>query len=249
MTLIFGHRGAKAYYAENTLHSFEQAIAMGADGIELDIHYSKDQEVMVFHDFTLKRMCGVKGAISDYTKDELKTFVVRYKSQHEQIPTLNETLHLVSSLQHQYNRKLWVNIELKAGSSIYPGIERAALTAALKYLPLEQVIFSSFDHFAIKTIKELNQHALTGVLTASAMVDPWEYTRKLKADFYHPAYEALDQNTLNSYEKHQLSINPYTVNNPKIGQWLMGNNIHAIITDKPDVMIMQRDRGTHENHL
>ncbi len=47
MTLIFGHRGAKAYYAENTLSSFEHAIDMGADGIELDVHVSKDRKSVV----------------------------------------------------------------------------------------------------------------------------------------------------------------------------------------------------------
>lgn len=247
MTLIIGHRGAKAYYAENTINSFEQAIHMGADGIELDIHYSKDGEIMVFHDFTLNRMCGVKGAISDFSKDELKAMKVHFKGQVESIPTLDETLKRIVMLQQKYNRKLWVNIELKAGSSLYPSIESATLSIAMNYLPLDQVIFSSFDHFAIKTIKELNPLAQTGVLTASAMVDPWEYTQKLRADYYHPAYETLNASTLNTFNENQLKTNTYTVNNTKIGRWLIENDIHAIITDKPDIMV--KLRGIYENRL
>ncbi|HAS72977.1 MAG TPA: hypothetical protein DCS67_02405 [Clostridiales bacterium UBA8960] len=241
MSLILGHRGAKAYYAENTLNSFEKAIAMGADGVELDIHFSKDGEIMVFHDFTLERMCGVKGAISDMTKDALKKMTVTFKGQRETIPTLDETLDLIKALQHKYSRKLWVNIELKAGSALYPNIEQAALSTAFKYLLPDQLIFSSFDHFAIKTIKALNPDAQTGVLTASAMVDPWEYTQKLLADFYHPAHETLNPATLDMFDKNQLKINTYTVNNTKIARWLLENGVHAIISDKPDVMVKIRD--------
>lgn len=249
MTLIFGHRGAKAYYAENTLLSFEQAIAMGADGIELDIHSSKDGEIMVFHDFDLKRMCGVSGALSDYTKEELKSFKISYLYQVEEIPTLEEVMQLVALLQHRYGRKLWVNIELKAGSSIYPNIESAALSIAMRFLPLDQIIFSSFDHFAIKTLKELEPNCQTGVLTASAMVDPWEYVRKLNATFYHPAKESLNQSVIDEYAQNHLRVNTYTVNDPKQGKWLMLQGVHGLFTDKPDIMVEVRRtlRGQNEN--
>lgn len=250
MTLIFGHRGAKAYYAENTLSSFEHAIDMGADGIELDVHVSKDGEVMVFHDFNLRRMCGVDGDISSFTKEELKSMRVSFMYQVEEIPTLEEVMQLIVNLQHRYNRKLWVNIELKAGSSLYPSIESAVLSIAMKHLPLDQVIFSSFDHYAIKTLNELNPECLTAILTASAMVDPWEYVQKLNAAFYHPAKETLNQSVLDAYADNDLKINVYTVNQPKQAKWLMMQGVHGIFTDKPDVMveIKRTLRGNDENH-
>ena len=86
MTLIIGHRGAKATYAENTLTSFEKAIRHGADGIELDIHYSKDGEIMVFHDFTLDRMCKAEGAIYELSATELQALTVHFKGKRKRSP-------------------------------------------------------------------------------------------------------------------------------------------------------------------
>jgi len=237
MTLILGHRGARAYYAENTLPSFEQAIIQGADGIELDIHYSKDGQIMVFHDFTLDRMCGVKGAIYEFTADALKKFKVQFKNQYETIPTLEEVLNLIVALQLEYDRKFIVNVELKAGSDFYPDIEQNALALCYRLLPKNQVIFSSFDHYALRRIKELDITAITGILTASALVDPWEYVEKLNADYYHPNYQALNGAMIKAFSDHGIQLNAYTVNDLKTARRFIENGLNAIITDTPDVMV------------
>ena len=237
MTLILGHRGARAYYAENTLPSFEQAIIQGADGIELDIHYSKDGQIMVFHDFTLDRMCGVKGAIYEFTADALKKFKVQFKNQYETIPTLEEVLNLIVALQLEYDRKFIVNVELKAGSDFYPDIEQNALALCYRLLPKDQVIFSSFDHYALRRIKELDITAITGILTASALVDPWEYVEKLNADYYHPNYQALNGAMIKAFSDHGIQLNAYTVNDLKTARRFIENGLNAIITDTPDVMV------------
>lgn len=240
MTYILGHRGAKAYYAENTLLSFENAINQGADGIELDIHYSKDGQIMVFHDFTLDRMCGVKGAIYEKTAKELKDCRVHYKNQSEEIPTLEEVLMLLTALQEKFNKKLLLNVEFKAGSDFYPNIEQRTLDLCYRYLPSSQLIFSSFDHYALKRIKEIDSEAQIGLLTTCAMVDPWEYIQKLKANFYHPNHLTLTQSKLDEYTSHQIKLNPYTVNDPNYAKLFIKNHCHAIITDTPDVMIAIR---------
>ncbi len=237
MTLILGHRGARTNYAENTLISFEQAIIQGADGIELDIHYSKDGQIMVFHDFTLDRMCGVKGAIYEFTAEALKKLKVQFKNQYEPIPTLEDVLKLILALQDKLGRKLTVNVELKAGSDFYPDIEKNTLSLCYQYLPKDQVIFSSFDHFALKRIKEIDKSALTGILTASALVDPWEYVKKLSADYYHPNYQALNGAMIKAFSQHDILLNVYTVNDLKIARNFIESGLHAIITDVPDVMV------------
>ncbi len=237
MTLIFGHRGAKAYDAENTLLSFEHALEMGADGIELDIHYSKDGEIMVFHDFTLNRMCGVNGSIYDYTLEQLKSFKVQFRNQYQEIPTLDEVLNLILNMQEKLGRKILLNVELKAGSDFYPGIEKKVLDLCYSRLPKDQVIFSSFDHFALKSIRSLDAQALTGVLTASAMVAPWEYVKKLGANYYHPAYQSLTSRFMSEIQGLDFNINAYTVNDINVAKQLFKQEINAIITDTPDVMI------------
>ena len=72
MTKIFAHRGASAYAPENTMESFELAAKQGADGIELDVHVTKDGEVVVTHDEKIDRVSNGSGFIKDMTLRELK---------------------------------------------------------------------------------------------------------------------------------------------------------------------------------
>lgn len=246
MTLILGHRGARAYFAENTLLSFENAINQGADGIELDIHLSKDGQIMVFHDFTLDRMCGVNGAIYEYTEEALKKLKVQFKNQYEAIPTLEEVLILLTSLQEKMHKNLILNVEFKAGGDFYKNIEQSTLDLCNRYLPKEQVIYSSFDHYALKRIKEIDSTAITGILTSCALVDPWEYVHKLNADFYHPSFMTLNKHNLESYKAHEIQLNPYTVNDTNYARLFIENNLHSIITDTPDVMVSLRSEIEHK---
>ncbi len=236
-TKIFGHRGAKGYYPENSLLSFEKALDMGVDGLELDVHYSKDGVIVVFHDFELNRMTGATGMIFEKTWKELSK--LRLKDEHYEtgIPTLEMVLQLIVKKQNELNKTVELNVEFKAGSGIYKGIEQEVVALCLNYLPKEQLIFSSFDHFAHVAIKSIDKSLRTGVLTTAAMVNPWEYVEKLEADFYHPYCLTLASPILESYEKVGLLINTYTVNDPKQAKLLKSLGVYGIITDIPDKII------------
>ena len=79
MTLNFGHRGFSGNYPENTLLAFSKAIEAGCDGIELDVHLTKDGEVVVIHDETVDRTTDGTGFVADYTLKELKSFDASFK--------------------------------------------------------------------------------------------------------------------------------------------------------------------------
>jgi len=91
----YAHRGLfdnESEAPENSLPAFKKAVDAGY-GIEWDIQLSKDNKVVVFHDATLKRMCGVDGNVWDYTLEELKKFTLLESGA--QIPTLEEALEVV----------------------------------------------------------------------------------------------------------------------------------------------------------
>ena len=69
--MIIGHRGAAHYEKENTLASFEKAIALGVDGIELDVRITRDGKVAVIHDAKVNRTTNKKGYVKDYSLEEL----------------------------------------------------------------------------------------------------------------------------------------------------------------------------------
>ena len=91
----FAHRGLydnAGDAPENSMEAFRRAVEAGY-GMELDVHVTKDNVPVIFHDFNLKRMCGVDGVIEDYTYEELQEFTLG--SSKERIPKLEELLHMV----------------------------------------------------------------------------------------------------------------------------------------------------------
>ncbi len=110
--LIIAHRGASAEAPENTLAAFRRALALGVDGIELDVQVARDGVPMVFHDATLVRLTGRRGRIAQLTRRELGGFRVRG----EPVPTLAEVLALTRD-------RCMVQVELKRGSPVAPVVE------------------------------------------------------------------------------------------------------------------------------
>ena len=96
MTKYFGHRGCSGNYPENTMLAFQKAIEAGADGIELDVQFSKDGRLVIIHDETLDRTTTGKGLVKNHTLEELKSLDASYKFAGQygvnQIPTLCEVL-------------------------------------------------------------------------------------------------------------------------------------------------------------
>src|SRR4051794_23137839 len=102
--LNVAHRGASAYEPENTLRAFEKAIELGADMSEIDLHLSKDGELIVMHDYSVDQTTNGHGAIKEMTLEEIKRLDA---GQGEQVPTLQEVIDLVRGRNGLY-------IELKA---------------------------------------------------------------------------------------------------------------------------------------
>ena len=94
--LILGHRGARGHAPENTMASFQAALDMGADGIELDVQMTKDGKVVVCHDHSLERTSNGSGWLVEHTREELRAldFGSWFSPQFagEKIPTLREVL-------------------------------------------------------------------------------------------------------------------------------------------------------------
>src|SRR5215471_1576265 len=86
---VVGHRGFKAVAPENTIASFEAAAAVGTDYMELDVHQTKDGELVLMHDGKVDRTTNGKGAVRDLTLVEIKRLNA---GQGEPVPTLREAL-------------------------------------------------------------------------------------------------------------------------------------------------------------
>lgn len=146
------HRGASAYSPENTLSSISKAIELGSKYIEIDVHMTKDGEVVALHDKTIDRTSNSRGHIQDYTLAELKEmdfgswFGDKFKN--ERIPTLEEVL-----LKTGTNSMLI--IELKYGKEKYPQIEKKIISLVTRLGLSKHVIFKSFSFKILNTFQKL----------------------------------------------------------------------------------------------
>ena len=85
--LVIAHRGFSARHLENTLPAIESAVRLGVDFVEIDVHETRDGEIIVFHDYRLNRICSVRGRVRDKTLAELKQI-------NPDITSLSEVLHV-----------------------------------------------------------------------------------------------------------------------------------------------------------
>lgn len=151
-TLILGHRGSKGTAPENTLISFKKALLTGCDGLELDVHLSKDGIPVVIHDETVDRTTNAKGLVSSFTLKELKQMDAgkwfNRTFQGEKIPTLEEVLVLLS----EENFTGLLNIELKTDRIPYENIEATVLNLVKTFQPAYKVVYSSFNYETLERL-------------------------------------------------------------------------------------------------
>ena len=236
---VIAHRGASAYFPENTMVSFEGAIALGADMVELDVQLTADGEVVVFHDERISRCTNGRGSIADYTLVELKKldagswFDKKYAGA--RLPTLVEALELCKD-------KIAVNVEIKTEAvtdTISNGIEEKCLRIVDKIAMRKHVIFSSFDPRAVQHLKEIDGQIPAAVLFAKKHYGsqlPSEIIAALGADAINCSQRELSKEWLADLKQHGIPVNVYTVNDEKSMRRLLALGVDGIFTNWPDVL-------------
>lgn len=233
MTKIFAHRGASGYAPENTIEAFVLAIEQGADGIELDVHLTRDGEVVVTHDETIDRVSNGTGYVKDYTLEELRMFHFNNhmkKFQKTQIPTLQEVLEVVRPSGAE------VNVELKTGIYWYPQLEEKVLAIVKEMKMQDCVIYSSFNHYSVQKIRELDAQAETAYLYSDVILDVERYAVETGVNGLHPAvYHLKMADLMTRYEASGLKIRVWTVNQEADMEKFIGRQVEAVLTNYPDV--------------
>ncbi|MBE5889907.1 MAG: glycerophosphodiester phosphodiesterase [Lachnospiraceae bacterium] len=247
---VLGHRGASGYAPENSMQAFEMALDMGADGIELDVHLTKDGEIVVIHDETINRTSNGTGWVKDMTLEELRQYNYNYQNRvdawsgatelgevcfpeydHVEIPTMREVFELVAPTDKM------INIELKTGIVFYP-IEEKIMEMVKEYHMQDRVWYSSFNHYSIMKIKELDPNAYAGFLYMDGTLRMPEYARDNKVEALHPAlYNLQYPGYLEACHQYGIDLNVWTVNQPEHLQMCKQAGVTSVITNYPDLAL------------
>ncbi|CDF80730.1 glycerophosphoryl diester phosphodiesterase [Formosa agariphila KMM 3901] len=224
--LVMGHRGAKAYIAENTLESIQKALDFNVDGIEIDVHCCATGELVVFHDFTLDRMTNGEGELAKQSLAELKKLKVDGQFS---IPTLDEVLDLI-------DRQCILNIELKGKSTA-----EATCKTIQNYIKdygwqYSDFLVSSFQHHEIEAVFNIDKNIPLGVLTKANMVEAIEFAEIVQAKAIHPGSAIVTRDNVKLAQSKGYDVNVWTVNDKATIIRMKDYGVNAIISDNPDLV-------------
>ena len=222
--LKIAHRGAKGYEPENTLHAFQKALDLNADGIELDVHLSADGHIIVIHDETIDKMTNGKGFVNTLSLPELKSFLIAEK--HE-IPTLNEVFDLV-------NKKCFINIELKDADTLTKVVSLIDEYVSEKKWSYDHFIVSSFDWNALLEVHNFDSKIPIGVLTETDLNLALAFAETINAKAIHPYYHLLNEENTKEIQEKGFLVLPWTVNIEEDIQKIKSFKVDGIISDFPD---------------
>jgi len=246
--LSIAHRGASGYAPENTLAAIQKAIDLGANWIEIDVHLSKDKEVVVIHDKTFDRTTSGSGFIAEFTTAEFKEFSIEGSFTdvypNEKVPTLGEILALIDG-------QVVLLIEMKRGNKDdNEGLVDAVVAIVNEYDARDWCILQSFSTEMLISLHQLDpdleKHQLIYLKTEyKAMKRKMKeagITRKDWVKAINPSFKHVNEKFVERIHKEGYKVFVYTVNSKEDIQTCMFMGVDGIISNYPDRVINMRKR-------
>ena len=222
--LIYAHRGDQSQFPENTIEAFAAASQYPNVGIEFDVQITQDQQLVVFHDDELTRLCQVNGRIADFTYAKLQC--IRVKGKYA-IPTLEEVLDAYTGLGR-------INLEIKdpkATSAVIAFLKSYQKTQPERFRLL---IISSFEKQPLRdfhqAIPEVERAYLCSEVTENTLV----FLNEIQAAALHLHHEAATPEWIEICHENNRRLTVWTVNDLARIATLKTWGIDGIITDFPN---------------
>jgi len=216
-----GHRGAKALEPENTLLSIRRAMEIGVDAVEIDVHLTKDKEVVVIHDSTVDRTTNGKGPVGSYTLEEIKKLDA---GKGEKIPTLKEVIEFVKD-------KVRLIIELKE-----EGTEDKVVGLIKGYNMFDSAYIISFWHMLVKKIKEMDSRIKTGVLLVGCPVDAC-IARSASADALVMNYAFVSKGLVDKAHQEGLKVFIWNIDDRDMLKPYLDMGVDGIGSNDPRILV------------
>jgi glycerophosphoryl diester phosphodiesterase len=225
---FIAHRGASSIAPENTVSSVKLAVELGSDAIEVDVHLSIDNKMMVIHDKNTKRTSGQEFKVSETESDILRTLDVgSYKDgkyRGEKIPFLEEIIKIIPDTTK-------LVIDIKVYKRIVPFMKQ--ITDHCK--KVDQLIFICSDWETILKIKQAYPENKSYWLCSDKieLLEKIDEVSKQGLDGVDLKYTIIDKDVMDKAKKSGLEVIAYTVNSAKETKRLIELGVAGITTDRP----------------
>ena len=247
--MVIAHQGGEGLRPSNTMLAFENAVALGVDVLEMDVHSTADGALVLIHDDTVDRTTDGSGRVNDLTLAEIQQLdagdywtpdegaTYPYRGQGVRIPTLDEVLTAFPQMKY--------NIEIK---QVEPSIA-AALCETLRFHNLtDQALIASFHPTAMNEFRAACPEVATSMVEAE--IRPFFILntvflgglyRPPGAAFQVPEYSGslhvLTPRFVRGAHANNVAVHPWTIDDAADMRRFLDMGVDGIITDRPDVMI------------
>ncbi len=231
--LVIAHRGASGHAPENTMASFLRALAMGAPAIELDVHQTLDHELVVAHDDDLKRCGRDKRRIRNLHWDDISGLDVGswFGKEYlgERLPRLEDVFDILPPTVE-------LHVEIKRGSSYYPGIEERVVDMIHKRSAAARTVVSSFDHAALYSVRSLDEKIRLGYLLGlTTLKTALREMQDIDAESLNLSVRQTLARTVKAAHERGRKILVYTVNTPVERDRLAKLGVDGIFCNYPEL--------------
>jgi glycerophosphoryl diester phosphodiesterase len=241
-TLFAAHRGGALLWPENSLLAFRNAVALGADYLECDVHLSRDGEVVVIHDPTLDRTTTGSGPVKDRTLAELRTLRLKDRSgavTGEAIPALEELVKLAA----RGKRQILLEIKVDPARARYPGIEEKVLAILDRHAMAPATVIMAFEADTWRRVRTLRPDIRTAALYSPRMLERARSTVRQEIEELRTAgvaaiglHQALvDAGAVAAARTAGLTLGVWTVNEAEAIRRFIDLGVEIVITDQPDL--------------
>lgn len=223
--IIISHRGNGNSYPENTIEACEKAIINGADALEVDVQQTFNGELVVFHDFSLRRMAGNRRLLLWTPLQKLQNYTLL--NSKIKIPTLKEFIE-------HFKDRIPINLDAKLIWPLVGPFARDIVRAIVGWKTESQIWVSSFNPILLRTIKYNNKRIKTGLLFKKSSRLYLSFNNLWQNDAWHPAYTLLNDQLIEDAKKYGKEIYVWTVNEQKDLQSIKNiDAVNGVITDNP----------------
>ncbi len=233
-TQITAHRGSSLNAPENTMSAIEMSIKEGADFVEIDVQRTRDNIVILFHDYNMKRVMNLNGKVEEFNLQTLKSFDIGSwysdRFSDERISTLEEVIK-------ETKGKIHLNIEIKSKEFDQVLIEETVKLIE-KYNLIESCVVTSLKQESLFEVERLNERIKTGYVVVAAYGD----LETINVDFYSVEASRVNENFVKKAHENNREVHVWTVNNVEEMHDMIALNVDNIITDNVDILVQIRNK-------
>jgi glycerophosphoryl diester phosphodiesterase len=255
---VIAHRGGRSLGPESTLYTFQCALELGVDVLEVDIRTTKDGQLILLHDRTVDRTTNGTGPVNNYTLAKLKTLDAGYRWSPDRgqtfpmrgkgltVPTLAEVFKTFPNAR--------INIELKESRTV----EIASLCRLIQdYQKTHQVMVASFDVSQLNKFREQCPQVATSAGAREAFLFygvQWAHlehlysppAQALQVPQYYGNRQVVTPRFLEAAHDRNMRVHVWTVNDRQSMQQLINLGVDGIMTDDPERLLRLLGRNVNK---